>query len=92
MDGLECTLYMVDIDVIRLAEAIDMQEVNLWNIVTDLETINTAIKAGVEKHEKAMEQIMQRMDTTLEYIGVIARGFAFLNEKIEKLAANRYSP
>ena len=89
VDGLDCTLYMVDNDVIRLVEAIEMQEVNLWKIVTDVETINTEIRALDEQHDKAIVQMTPRMDTLMEYVGETAKGIVFLNDKIEKLAAVR---
>ena len=84
VDGLDCTLYMVDNDVIRLAEAIEMQEVNLWKIVTDVETINTEIRALDEQHDKAIVQMTPRMDTLMEYVGEITKGIVFLNDKIKK--------
>ena len=92
VDGLECTLYMLDIDVIRLADAIDMQEVNLWKIVTDVEIINAEIKVEGERAQKAMEEMTQGITKLTKDVDLLARSIVQLSEKFETLAANRHPP
>ena len=92
VDGLECTLYMVDNDVIRLVEAIEMQEIILWDINTDVGLLQTEMKDLREQHKKAMEVIAQGMAKLTAEVKCLSQHIVRLNGKIETLAADRHPP
>ena len=69
-----------------------MQEVILWDIVTNIEILQAAIKAQSEKHDKLMEVLMQGMAKLTADVDVFARGIVQLNDKIEILVSNAHPP
>ena len=92
VDGLECTLYMVDNDVIRLVEAIEMQEIILWDIDTGVGMLQTATKELHEQHQQAMELMRQGMAKLTEEVEALARYIVRLNGNVETLTADRHPP
>lgn len=92
IDGLECTVYMIETDVGQLILAIDMQEVILWDIVTNVGILQAAIKAQSERWEKTMELMTQGMTKLTADVDVLTRVVVQLKDNIETLAINRHPP
>ena len=92
VDGLECTLYMVDNDVIRLCESIEMQEIILWDIDTNVETIQSEMKAQGELHQKAIDLTTQRITKLTADVDLLSRRIVRFIEKFEILASYQHPP
>ena len=92
VDGLECTLYMVDNDVIRLCASIEMQEIILWDIDTNVETIQSEMKAQGELHQKAIDLTTQRIAKLTADVDLLARRIVRFIENFEILEAYQHSP
>ena len=92
VDGLECTLYMVDNDVIRLSSAIEMQEIILWDIDTSVGIIQSEIKTQGELHQKAIDRTTQGIAKLTADVDLLAQRMVELIENFEIFAANQHPP
>ena len=92
LDPIECTVYMIDHDVSRLASAVEMQEVILWETDTKVDLLRVEIKSQSEEHQKGMELVKQEMAKLITDVDVLARGIVQVSDKIEKLMSDRHPP
>ena len=92
VDGLECTISMLDNDVIQLSSAIDMQEIILWDIDTNVETIQSEMKAQGELHQKAIDLTTQRIAKLTAAVDLLARRIVRFIETFEILASYQHPP
>ena len=92
IDGLEGTVYFIETDVRQLVLAIEMQEVILWGIDTDVGILQTAIKEQHEQHQEAVELMRQGMAKLTEEVKALSRSIVQLNDKVETLTTDRHPP
>ena len=92
VDGLECTIFMLDNDVIQLSSAIDMQEIILWDIDTNVGIIQSEIKTQDGLHQKTIDRTIQGIAKLTADVELLARRMVELIEKFETFAANQHPP
>lgn len=86
-EAMESTVYMINSDVLEVASKIELQEVILWWIDTNVEFLQSDIKSQREEHQRASDLMMQSVSKLIKDVGVLSLYVERLSTKLDRMTA-----